>query len=526
MDAPGTPTNTKTVKSPPTFRLDAKLERQGSWPKSHDGDSPSTASPWFSPYPLSATDKLRAEASLKSAASKDWSLERVKQDVQLSSSQVEEILRKLEPTEQQHKDDDETRLNDNKSSKRKHKKKSRRSTPNTPSTQNTSTSSIASHFSESMIRVAGESGIHARMKQHQHHGSSSSTALTDMFSWGHSESHLAGGASPVKLKKKKSTRRQKSTHMKGATPSTSHHHDRKKAPPVVFPRSRLGPMWQGDDERSLASLRSRPAPMWQDDDTVVSSSLRSRVAPIWQGNGDTSSSLISQRSRPAPIWREDIEASPAKSPGRQVVLKPKPLRASRPAPLVVQEDATVSTCDTMRSRPAPMWREEDTKSTRTLHITNASPRPPEKDYRQFFEDLAASYRDDLLIVEQHSMSREALVTTEYESPREEDDEPPQKQDFHQLFHDLSDSNELVFQDARTYAKNWTCGSPSPASVESSVSDESAQDAIQFSESLEQSIQSESVSNSKGSNSVAKRFVHRFTGRTVFRGPSVKMASKD
>ncbi len=349
-----------------------------------------------------------------------------------------------------------------KSSRRKHKKKSRRDSPDTPSTQNTSPSS--SQFSENMTQEAGESLI--QVPKPKHH-SSGSVVLADMFSW----SHTPGPSG--KMKKKRSSRRLKMPNEE-TTPSSYSSH---KATSTT--RSK-GNMWQGDDKKSFVSPHSRSS--WNDDDTIVSGTSTLRFAPIWQG------------------YKQDHPVQ-AKSPQQKVTVQghKEETVSSRARPR--QQDAKSSTSSgKVRSRPAPMWREDDAKSTCTLQTTSsvATPRP-EKDYRKFFEELTASYTDDFWIAKDdddlqeilpvHSTEREAqhdLSAGENEAQKEEEDSDV----YRQFFYNLSYTNELVFQDARTYAEKWKC----PERVESSVSDESAQDTIQFGESLKESLKSESALN--------------------------------
>ena len=463
VDSPSTPSkiHLPTFLDSPSFQQDNRI-----------------TSPYFTRSPSSNQNKL---------------LESAKERLTDNSELI--LAKKTDTSGQQRKS----------SRRHKHKKKSRRASPGTTSTQNTSPSSTASQFSENMIQAAGESSIQQIPNFEDRH--SSSVLLTDMFSWGH-----ASGPSG-KMKKTRSSRRPETQNQESSSSSS---------PRKTTSKTRSqGDMWQGDDEKSIISVSPRSRPSWQDDNTLVSGTSTLRLAPLWQG--DKQNDPVQAKS-PQPKVTTQHQLDETMS-GTLSSLRASSSRAARP-----RQDAKSSPTSGMaRSRPAPMWREEETKSTRsTLQITTSVANPrPEKDYRQFFEELSASYTDDLFLVKDDKMqgnlrvhlTEEEKVQQDFptvESGAEKEDED--NDDYRQFFEDLSDSNELVFQDARTYAENWKC----PASVESSVSDESAQDAVQFCESLEESLKSESALNNSnaGGKSAAKRFVQRFTGRTIFRGPSV------
>lgn len=286
---------------------------------------------------------------------------------------------------------------------------------NEASAQDTSTHSVDSDITFNSSRRHSTIPIHSlRTISSLDENSMSSIGITDIFSWSKSTSAKLSAARRTRRSSRTSPRRTRS--------------------------ARMAPMWTDDDASKSTTSFAREASMRTDDDASKSAVTFAQEAPMWT-EYETKSKI--SFAREAPMWTDD--------------------EASKSATSIARE--------------APMWREEgDAKPTTTVRAQtfHDGTRTPEKDYRQFFAQLAASFNDELPV---------GGDTEPYE---------PHEKDYLQFFAELSKSQEMIFEDDEE-EESWRCDSPSPPSVESSVSDDSNVEPIQFSASLEEAQKAESVS---------------------------------
>jgi hypothetical protein len=387
--------------------------------------------------------KLRAEASIISALTTS-----PKKDRQRHSKDVQELMEKMEKRLAAYKTRSVYYKNE---------------APFSPSIQDTSVHSVESDITFNSWKRHCTIYHSPRTISSLDENSISSVGLTDIFSWSKSTSSQLSAARRTRRSSRASPRRMRS--------------------------ARTAPMWTDDDASKSTTSFAREAPMWTDDDASKSAVSFAREAPMWTDD-DASKSAVSF-ARQAPMWT-DYETK-------------SNISFAREAPMWTDDEASKSV--TSIAREAPMWREENdanpTTTVRTQTFHDDTP-TPEKDYRQFFAQLAASFNEEL--------------------PVGDDTEPyvSDDKDYLQFFAELSKSQEMIFEDSLEEEESWRCDSPSPPdsptppSVESSVSDDSNVEPIQFSASLEEAQKAEAVSDEvragtkAGKRSILRGWTERFS----------------